>query len=68
MIDIDNMRTSLTVFEKDMDEWKDICNAYTKKKNAKLVFTNANGCGLEYEDGQMIHVSIESMIEDLKEV
>ena len=58
-----NMRTVLTVSEKDMDEWKAICEAFAKKVGAKLVFVNETGCGLELLDGTLWHPTVEDMTE-----
>ena len=50
-----------------MSEWEEICKAFAKKVNAKLLFVNETSCGLEYNDGTFAHVLIEDMVEYLKE-
>ena len=57
--------TVYTVDEKQMDEWKQICKAFAKKMNAKLIFVNESSCGIEYKNGTMQHVYIDEMYEYL---
>ena len=58
---MEDMRSVLTMQPSQMNEWNDICKAFADKENAKLIFVNETGCGLEYPDGTLCHLSIEDM-------
>jgi hypothetical protein len=58
---MEDLKSVLTIAENQMDEWREICEAFAKKVGAKLVFVNETGCGLEYPDGTYCHTSIEGM-------
>lgn len=51
--------------ENQMSDWEKICQAYAKKKNAKLFFVNDSSCGLEYPDGSFSHVTVDGMLSEL---
>ena len=59
------MRTVLAMSEAQMDDWKQICRAFAKKYNAKLLFVNETSCGLEFKDGTMKHIYIDEMVDIL---
>lgn len=42
--------------EKLMEEWRQVCEAYSKKVNAELLFVNDYDFGLQYADGQFGHI------------
>ena len=63
---MEDMRSVLTMQPSQMDEWRSICVAFAEKENAKLVFVNETGCGLEYADGSLWHPSVEDMMSKLK--
>ncbi len=56
-----------TMSDAQMPEWTEICKAFAKKQNAKLVFVNNTSCGLEYTDGTHQHVTIQGMADFLEE-
>ena len=62
----DNMPEVMVVKDKDMEEWKQICNAFAKKLNAELVFVNNTSCGLQFANGEMAKYSVERMAEILE--
>ena len=62
-----NFRGVLTMSDAQMPEWTEICQAFAKKQNAKLVFVNNTSCGLEYPDGTHQHVTIQGMADFLEE-
>ena len=62
----DNMPEVMVVKDKDMEEWKQICNAFAKKLNAEIVFVNNTSCGLQFANGEMAKYSVERMAEILE--
>lgn len=63
----DDFRSVLTMSDKQMPEWTEICKAFAEKQNAKLLFVNNTSCGLEYPDGSFSHVTIQGMADFLEE-
>ena len=63
---MDDIRSVMTLQPHQMGEWNDICKAFAEKENAKLIFVNETGCGLEYPDGSLWHPSVEDMMNRLE--
>ena len=63
---INEMRKQYTMAPSQMFKWKEICSAFAEKLHAKLLFVNETSCGLQHEDGTFSHVSVEDMMEYLK--
>lgn len=55
-----------TVEDKDMYEWKTICRKYAKKKNLTLLFVDYCSMGVEDSDGNMRHIYIDELIDELQ--
>lgn len=55
-----------TIPETQMDIWEQICKAFAKRYNAKLLFVNDCSCGIMYDNGSFAHVYVDEMIEILK--
>lgn len=60
-----DFRCVLTMLKAQMTEWTDVCQAFAKRQNAKLVYVNNTSCGLEYSDGTHLHVTIQGMLDFL---
>ena len=58
--------TRYAVSDAQMSEWKQICQAYARKYNAKLLFVNKTSFGIETEDGQLQHIYIDELEDFLK--
>ena len=52
--------------DKQMKEWKEICEKFAKKFGYNLLFVNDVSCGVELPDGQFKHIYAEEMAELLK--
>ena len=52
--------------EKQMEDWKAICEAFANKFGYKLLFVNEESCGVELSDGQFKHIYAEEMAEILR--
>ena len=59
--------TNYVVRPNNMGEWTQICKAFAKKLDAKLVFVNDTSCGLEMPDGQLRRYSVEEMMTYLQD-
>ena len=46
-----------------MNEWREICSAYARKVNAKLLFVNEDSFGIEYPDGTLRHIYVDELVE-----
>lgn len=55
------MRTVYAVSDNQLDEWKEICNAFAKKINAKVIFVDYTSCGLELSNGTFKHIYIDEL-------
>ena len=42
-------------------EWYEVCKAFAKKENAKLLFVNDNSCGIETKSGRLLHIYADEM-------
>ena len=51
---------------KQMEDWKQICQAFAKRFGYKLLFVNDESCGVELEDGSFKHIYAEEMAEILR--
>lgn len=47
-------------------EWKTICTEWCKQNNAKLLFVNDGDFGCELENGKLMHIYYDELIEILK--
>ena len=52
--------------EKQMADWKEICEAFANKFGYKLLFVNGESCGVELSDGSFKHIYAEEMAEILR--
>lgn len=52
--------------EKQMEDWKAICEVFAKRLGYKLLFVNEESCGVELPDGQFKHIYAEEMAEFLR--
>ena len=50
---------------KQMEDWKQICQAFANKFEYKLLFVNEDSCGVELKDGSFKHIYAEEMAEIL---
>ena len=60
------MRKVYTMNESQMEEWKEICNAYAKKINAKLLFVNETSFGIQLHNGELQHIYIDELVNILR--
>ena len=52
--------------DKQMKEWREICEKFAERFGYKLLFVNEVSCGVELSDGQFKHIYAEEMAEILK--
>ena len=62
------LRNVLTVSDNQMNDWREICQAFAKRVGAELLFVNDTSCGVELKDGSFKHIYIDEMQEYLKNV
>ena len=51
---------------KNMQDWKDVCQAFCKKIGAELLFVNSDNFGYETKDGQLVHMYADELEKYLK--
>ena len=49
--------------DKQMKEWREICEKFAERFGYKLLFVNEVSCGVELSDGQFKHIYAEEMAE-----
>lgn len=59
------MKIHYVMNEKQIPVWREICNQYAKKINAKLLFVNEESFGVEMSDGSIRHIYIDELQEIL---
>ena len=52
--------------EKQMEDWRAICEAFAKKFGYTLLFVNEESCGVELQDGSFKHIYAEELAEILR--
>lgn len=55
-------RTVYAMNENQMEDWKAICAAYTKKVNAELLFVNETSFGIQLPSGELQHIYIDELV------